>query len=222
MINVHSSMMYVAAVVTSLIFFVIPSASAHVVSQFSIQPDPNYIDPVTHYLSTKEGHPIIIIKQDSEFTLPMTLKSANDSLSTYYSILITNDTNFTTKVILPEILIRVVPDHFVIHHGGDQKFDIVIRVGKNAPSGIYKPNLAIKWNNNITRSMDITSISFQVGKWNWDSLERQMESGISSNHVVCKSNLQIVIIKSEDGSPACVKPDTATILIERGWSKPLQ
>jgi len=194
-------------------------ASAHIVTPFSIQPDKNYTDSITHYLSTKEGRPIIVIKQDSEFTLPMTLKSENDSLSTTYSFLVTNDTDFTHKVILPEISIHTVPDHFIIRHGGDQKFDIVIKTGKNAPSGIYTPNLVISWDNNVTLSKEIVGIPFQVGKWNWDSLSKQIESGRSAEHVVCKSSDQIVIIKSEDGSPACVKHDTAKKLVERGWAK---
>ncbi|MGI0102646.1 MAG: hypothetical protein ACREA7_08650 [Nitrosotalea sp.] len=46
---------------------------------------------------------------------------------------------------------------------------------------------------------------------------KQFESGAGAKEVKCKRDLQLVI-KSEDGSPACVKPDTANILIERGWA----
>ncbi len=46
----------------------------------------------------------------------------------------------------------------------------------------------------------------------------QFWSGIASKDIQCKEELQLVI-KSEDGSPACVKPDTAPKLIERGWAK---
>lgn len=199
--------------------FLVPSATAHVVPEFSIQPDQNYTDPITHNLNTKEGHPHIMITRDSEFVLPMTLQSENGSLTTFYSFLVTSGNNFTSEAIMPGISIHVVPDHFITHNETNQKFNVVIKVNKNAPSGVYEPNLVTKWNNNVTESRDITSISFQVGKWNWDSLSRQVESGISTQHVVCKSNLQIVIIKAEDGSPACVKPDTSNILIERGWAK---
>lgn len=44
----------------------------------------------------------------------------------------------------------------------------------------------------------------------------QFKSGIQAQTVECGSNFQL-ILKSEDGSPACVKPDTAQKLIERGW-----
>jgi hypothetical protein len=40
-----------------------------------------------------------------------------------------------------------------------------------------------------------------------------------SGNPLCATSL-VAVIKSEDGSPACVKPDTANILIERGWALP--
>ena len=44
----------------------------------------------------------------------------------------------------------------------------------------------------------------------------QLRFGIDSHNVVCKQDLQLVI-KSEDGFPACVTKQTAQILVERGW-----
>jgi hypothetical protein len=46
----------------------------------------------------------------------------------------------------------------------------------------------------------------------------QFKSGITANNVKCEQGLQLVI-KSEDGSPACVKPETAYVLINHGWAK---
>ncbi|MDE1841871.1 MAG: hypothetical protein KGI09_08325, partial [Thaumarchaeota archaeon] len=46
----------------------------------------------------------------------------------------------------------------------------------------------------------------------------QLKSGISTNEIQCSTGFQLVI-KIEDGSPACVRPDTAYILIHRGWAK---
>jgi len=46
---------------------------------------------------------------------------------------------------------------------------------------------------------------------------KQIQSGIAVNNVLCNVGLHL-IIKTEDGSPACVKPTTANILIERGWA----
>ncbi|MDE1767501.1 MAG: hypothetical protein KGI27_14695, partial [Thaumarchaeota archaeon] len=46
----------------------------------------------------------------------------------------------------------------------------------------------------------------------------QFWSGIASKDIQCKEDLQLVI-KSEDGSPACVRPGTAYMLIHSGWAK---
>ncbi|MGI0017146.1 MAG: hypothetical protein ACREA1_00390 [Nitrosotalea sp.] len=41
--------------------------------------------------------------------------------------------------------------------------------------------------------------------------------GVPVKDIICKGDLQL-IIKAEDGSPACVKLDTATKLVEYGWA----
>lgn len=46
---------------------------------------------------------------------------------------------------------------------------------------------------------------------------KQFKLGIKPSYVQCRSDLQL-IIKSEDGSPACVTSTTAQKLIERGWT----
>lgn len=45
----------------------------------------------------------------------------------------------------------------------------------------------------------------------------QFKAGTPANDVKCNDGLQL-LIKAEDGSPACVKPDTAQKLVERGWA----
>jgi hypothetical protein len=50
-----------------------------------------------------------------------------------------------------------------------------------------------------------------------DSPLQQFKSGINAEDVKCSDGFTLVI-KSEDGSPACVKHDTTNILIERGWA----
>ena len=44
----------------------------------------------------------------------------------------------------------------------------------------------------------------------------QFRSGAASSNVQCNQGFTL-IIKAEDGSPACLTPHTAQILIERGW-----
>lgn len=46
---------------------------------------------------------------------------------------------------------------------------------------------------------------------------KQLQQGIKAQDVKCNSNLQL-IFKYDDKSPVCVKPTTASILIERGWA----
>jgi len=45
----------------------------------------------------------------------------------------------------------------------------------------------------------------------------QIQVGILPNEIQCKDGLEL-IVKSTDGSPACVKPLTAEKLVERGWA----
>ncbi len=46
---------------------------------------------------------------------------------------------------------------------------------------------------------------------------KQFKSGISIDKIQCRDNLQL-ILKTSNNSPACVKPETKTKLIERGWA----
>lgn len=46
---------------------------------------------------------------------------------------------------------------------------------------------------------------------------KQFKSGIPAKNTTCQVWLQL-IFKSENGSPACVKPNTAQKLVERGWA----
>ena len=45
---------------------------------------------------------------------------------------------------------------------------------------------------------------------------KQLDANLPPELVICKQGLQL-IIKTEDNSPACVKPETAMKLVERGW-----
>jgi hypothetical protein len=50
------------------------------------------------------------------------------------------------------------------------------------------------------------------------SLKKQIANGISSDNIICRDSL-VLIFKSEDNSPACVKHDSIIKLIEYGWAK---
>jgi hypothetical protein len=48
---------------------------------------------------------------------------------------------------------------------------------------------------------------------------KQFKSGIAAKDVKCAPDLQLVI-KEEDSSPACIKQNDATMLVQRGWANP--
>ncbi|MDE1766353.1 MAG: hypothetical protein KGI27_08800 [Thaumarchaeota archaeon] len=70
---------------------------------------------------------------------------------------------------------------------------------------------------NITGTSD-TNFSVRSGMVlsNQMSPLKQFQVGIPVNKVTCEQGLE-VIQSVADGSPACVKPDTAHILVKRGW-----
>src|SRR5947209_8728569 len=45
---------------------------------------------------------------------------------------------------------------------------------------------------------------------------KQFKTGIPLPNIFCKTGL-VLVFKKSDNSPACVKPDTAQKLVERGW-----
>lgn len=75
----------------------------------------------------------------------------------------------------------------------------------NFTSGIYK----IELNHDIDSQSTLTHVETPL---------QQFKSGILASDIKCADGFTLVI-KSEDNSPACVKPQTAQKLIERGWAK---
>ena len=60
----------------------------------------------------------------------------------------------------------------------------------------------------VVQKCDSTYIPTPLGQYRF---------GVSAQNVYCLTEYTLVI-KSEDGSPACVKSNTVSILIERGWA----
>ena len=60
--------------------------------------------------------------------------------------------------------------------------------------------------------------TFVISKTSVLSPLKQFKLGIVLKNINCNNNFQLVI-KAKDGTPACVKPETATKLIELGWAK---
>jgi len=73
-------------------------------------------------------------------------------------------------------------------------------------------------------SVTSTDIVFEPPNYNEENVTqiilaplKQIKSGIIANNVQCNTDL-VLVIKTEDGSPACVKSDSATKLLARGWT----
>lgn len=50
----------------------------------------------------------------------------------------------------------------------------------------------------------------------YKSPRAQIHSGIAPTEVVCKEGFEL-LLKTNDGNPACVKESSVSKLIERGW-----
>ena len=69
-----------------------------------------------------------------------------------------------------------------------------------------------------TEPLEITVLSdYSLGIYKLSPL-KQWKSGLTLDKIQCKDNLEL-ILKSHNGSPACVKPDSKLKLIEYGWAK---
>jgi plastocyanin len=72
-----------------------------------------------------------------------------------------------------------------------------------------------EWNLNATSGNMFTDMQFIVEPL---SPLNQLKLGVLAKDVTCNQELQLVI-KSEDGLPACVRYTIANVLIERGWAR---
>lgn len=76
-------------------------------------------------------------------------------------------------------------------------------------------NMTTSMTGNMTGNMNGTTISPPPVQKMMDPLQ-QFKSGISANSVQCNAGLTLVI-KIEDGSPACVTSPIAQALVARSW-----
>lgn len=78
-----------------------------------------------------------------------------------------------------------------------------------------------KFSNGIHTSSTFFSVSDLKSGSNYPVLVsplRQLKWGIVPENIQCQTNF-VLILKSEDGSPACVKSDAAQKLMKKGWAK---
>src|SRR5574340_407279 len=95
----------------------------------------------------------------------------------------------------------------------------------NATHGISYSNIEIKVNSSASNDLVKNNTNETIRTYGGgeptvtitlDPLE-QFNSGMPAKSITCQKDF-VLIIKSEDGSPACVKLDAAYMLIKRGWA----
>ncbi len=82
------------------------------------------------------------------------------------------------------------------------------------PSGYPLPPISCLMNYVPSKVVDYNKL---VGTIPWSPPLEQTNYGILAENVSCINGL-VLVLKTEDGSPACVWPNTAQKLIERGWA----
>jgi len=101
------------------------------------------------------------------------------------------------------------------------KFSINFTIPANIESGNYTSKIEMYQYGLAYPLSGVETLYLKVGTNNMqivpESPLQQFKSGIAAKNVVCTNSLTLVI-KAEDGFPACVKPNTAQKLIERGWA----
>jgi|SRR5579885_113780 len=70
----------------------------------------------------------------------------------------------------------------------------------------------------LTPTHALSSVKIEKAPYKILSPLQQFKLGTVASDVICKEGLQLVI-KTKDGSPVCIKPDSVHILIYRGWAK---
>jgi len=88
-------------------------------------------------------------------------------------------------------------------------FDIKIRAEDPSSIRVVLPMMAEE---GMMEHKDTTSVKHK-------SPRSQIRDGTLSTEVICKEGFEL-LLKTSDGSPACVKPSTTQKLIERGWQIP--
>ncbi|MBI3622869.1 hypothetical protein HY212_02190 [Candidatus Pacearchaeota archaeon] len=110
--------------------------------------------------------------------------------------------------------------HVSTNEGGS--FSSTLDIPKNAKDGIWNV-FAESGTDRLSVEITILAIIPDTDRNNVTSHLlsplKQFKSGVQTHAIMCKQELQL-IKKKTDSSPACVKPSTASRLIELGWGEP--
>jgi len=116
---------------------------------------------------------------------------------------------------------KSLPVTTIGYEGIDNSLQITIEskyfTDENIPKYVEKIRSIVGDEINISLyPVDVMSTSPQ--KEPYSNPYKQWKSGLTLDKIQCNDDLEL-ILKSNDGSPACVKSDSKIKLIERGWAK---
>ncbi|HEV2193830.1 MAG TPA: hypothetical protein VGR54_09460 [Nitrosopumilaceae archaeon] len=201
------------------------TAEAREVSPFDFQLDESAVDGKRYSYLTGTG-PAAIIKQNETKSLPIIILSATDKpIPVKFHVTVGN--NQTGPIQMPlGVHATVEPSDITIKSNQNQTINIIVNADKNAPDGKYALNIVGEWpeKNGFMGSSIVINIGKDFGpdmmpfNFQWTPL-KQYQSGKDVKDIQCDQGLQLVI-KSEDKTPACVKPGHLARLAQYGWTIP--
>lgn len=104
------------------------------------------------------------------------------------------------------------------------KFSINFTIPANTESGNYTSKIEMYQYSLAYPLSGVETLYLNVGMNNKQIVQesplQQFKSGTPASDVKCNDGLQL-IVKAEDDSPACVKPDAVQKLVESGWASSL-
>lgn len=215
-----------SALVSILVISTFPSsAEAREVSPFDFQLDKSAVDG-TRYSYVSGGTPNAIIKQGENVSLPIIILPATDKpVLVKFHATVGNDQ--IGPVRMPrDVNATIEPSSIIVTPGKNNTINAVVNVGKEAHSGKYALNIVGEWD--AENGFMGSSVMLHVGRdfgpdsmpYNalWTPLKRY-ESGVNPKDISCIENFMLVI-KSKDEMPACVKASSIARLVSQGWILP--
>ncbi len=162
-----------------------------------------------------------IVKQGSTINLPLKISAGSMLTQLEFHATIGDQMG---PIILPRgIQVEIQPKSFLIEPDQTVTLNLFITAEKNAPSNVYSIGIVGVWPEPINNFQG-TSIKVHVGRDFgpnavpdnfYTSPLKQTREGLLPSEVMCTNDY--VLILKNNGNPACVKPETKTKLIERGW-----
>jgi len=214
----------IASLCVSLLPYVHAQAVGSQVSPFDFQLDESAVDGKRYSYVIEGGSPAAIIKQNETKSLPVIILPATDKpVPVKFHLSVGYDQ--TGPIQMPLGVHAIVdPSEITVKPHHNETLNIVVSVDKNAPSGKYQLNIVGEWPgpNGFLGSSIIINVGKDYGPdampFNamWTPL-KQYQSGKAVKDIQCNQDLHLVI-KSEDGTPACVKLGSINKLVSLHWA----